>query len=206
LIISVIELDQPLKGLLEKSLEDDQTSRAVRLLYHVAYLGLYWTCKILIENGADVNMQGGLWGSPLQAASSMDHENTVQLLLDHGADVNIQGGRLHRSPFDAAIKYGREHTFLRLVDHGADIRTQIGYYDKVLLWNAWSLKIDPDVAVILLQHGAVMSKFHGGIEAEEELARKDFKRFIAIQMEAKKLEKKNGIITHQNAELLGQLF
>jgi len=43
-----------------------------------------------------------------------------------------------------------------------------------------------EIPVVLLENGAVMSKFHGGIEAEEALAQKDFKRFVAIQMEAHK--------------------
>jgi hypothetical protein len=79
-----------------------------------------------------------------------------------------------------------------LLDHGADISSQTGHYDDVLdqyydsafLRQGWS-KTNAGIAVILLEHGAVMSKFHGGIEAEEALARKDFKRFVAIQVEAR---------------------
>jgi hypothetical protein len=195
-------------------------------LYHAAYLGLYWPCKKLIENRADVNIQGGYYGHPLQAALMTSRENIVQLLLDHGANVNIQGGfreyplraaiyvgqdsivrllldhgadvntqrGLPKSPLHYAIQLCRESTFQLLLDHGADISIQIGYYDEVLDWyyetvvrmfQAWS-EINAEIPVILLEHGAVMSKFHGGIEAEEALARKDFKRFVAIQMEAYK--------------------
>jgi hypothetical protein len=260
LIISLFELEQPLKGLFLRRLEDEQKSGAATPLYIATHLGLHWLCKKLIENGADVNMQGGFYGNPLQAAASvmgrenvvqlllhrganvnlrggyygsalqaatwvgkesiiklfLDHganvnmqggpygyplraalfagkENIVQLLLDHGADVNIEGG-LNRNSLHAAIQYGRESTFHLLLGHGADISIQIGYYDKVLdryyetiarRFQAWS-EIDAEIPVILLEHGAVMSKFHGGIEAEEALARKDFKRFVAIQMEAHK--------------------
>jgi hypothetical protein len=229
LIISLFEPEQPLKGLFSRNyetLEDDQEYGARTPLYYAAIWGLYWPCKTLIENGADVNMQGGLFGNPLQAASWVGRENIVQLLLHHGANVNMQGGfyrnplqaalalshenifqlLLHNgadaniqggrkgSPLRSAISYGRESAFQLLLDHGAEISIQIGYYDEVLdryyekvvrRLRPWS-EINAEIPVILLEHGAVMSKFHGGIEAEEALARKDFKRFVAIQMEAHK--------------------
>jgi ankyrin repeat protein len=287
LIISLFEPEQPLKGLFPGEREDDQKSGDITPLYHAAFQGLYWPCKKLIENGADVNMQGGYYGNPLQAASMKGRENIVQLLLhhgatvnlqgghhgsalqaaictgkesivnvllehganvnrqgghyrnalqaaiytgkesivnillehganvnmrggiygyplraalfgggesivrlllDHGADVNIQGG-LNGSPLYAAIEYGRQSAFQLLLDHGANISSQTGHYDDVLdpyYDSPPRPKINTKIPVILLEHGAVMSKFHGGIEAEEALARKDFKRFVAIQVEARK--------------------
>jgi hypothetical protein len=254
LIISLFELEQPLKGLFADEINDNQESGALPPLYHAAFWGLYWPCKKMIENGADVNMQGGFYGNPLQAASITSHEsivplllhhganvnlqggyygsalqaatwvgkestikllldhraninmqggiwgyplraalvsgmeNIVQLLLDHGADANIQGER-NRSPLHDAIENGGESAFQLLLDHGAHISNLIGYYDEVLdrmLSNDPGSEINAKIPVILLEHGAVISKFHGGIEAEEALARKDFKRFVAIQMEAHK--------------------
>jgi ankyrin repeat protein len=44
---------------------------------------------MLLDRGADVNAQGGRYGSALQAASSEGHDKIVQLLLDKGADVNV---------------------------------------------------------------------------------------------------------------------
>jgi len=40
---------------------------------------------LLLDKGADVNAQGGIYGNALQAASERRHENAVQLLLDKGA-------------------------------------------------------------------------------------------------------------------------
>ncbi|KAF2647015.1 hypothetical protein K491DRAFT_615416, partial [Lophiostoma macrostomum CBS 122681] len=41
--------------------------------------------KLLLDKGADVNAQGGLYGNALQAASIKGHEQVVKLLLDKGA-------------------------------------------------------------------------------------------------------------------------
>jgi ankyrin repeat protein len=48
--------------------------------------------QILLASGANVNAQGGLYGSALQAASLEGHPKTVQVLLAVGANVNDQGG------------------------------------------------------------------------------------------------------------------
>ena len=48
--------------------------------------------ELLIENGADVNAQGGLYGNALQAASYEGLEAIAKLLIENGADVNAQGG------------------------------------------------------------------------------------------------------------------
>ena len=46
---------------------------------------------LLLEKGEDVNMQGGLSGSALQAASSGGHDNIVRLLLENGAEAGVRG-------------------------------------------------------------------------------------------------------------------
>jgi ankyrin repeat protein len=46
--------------------------------------------KLLLGKGADVNAQGGPYGTALCAASSGGHEQVVKLLLNKGADVNAQ--------------------------------------------------------------------------------------------------------------------
>jgi ankyrin repeat protein len=46
---------------------------------------------MLLDKGADVNVQGGEYGNALHAASSIGHKAMVKMLLDKGADVNAQG-------------------------------------------------------------------------------------------------------------------
>ena len=49
--------------------------------------------KLLLENGADVNAEGGKYRNALQAALSEGHKEIVKLLLDKGAEgaSNILG-------------------------------------------------------------------------------------------------------------------
>jgi ankyrin repeat protein len=65
--------------------------------------------QLLIVNNANVNAKGGIYGSPLQIASSGGHENIVQLLIDNGADVNAEGGT-YNSPIQAASAEGDKIT------------------------------------------------------------------------------------------------
>jgi hypothetical protein len=46
-----------------------------------------------VDNDADMNLQGGEFGSTLQAASFGGHLDIVKLLVDRGANVNVEGGR-----------------------------------------------------------------------------------------------------------------
>ena len=46
--------------------------------------------KMLLDAGADVNAQGGLYGSALQAALSQNHQDIAQILRDHGAHEDVK--------------------------------------------------------------------------------------------------------------------
>lgn len=48
------------------------------------------TIKLLVEHGADVNIQGNSGRTALHHASFRGRDKNVKLLLEHGADVNIQ--------------------------------------------------------------------------------------------------------------------
>jgi hypothetical protein len=61
-------------------------------LYFTAMLGLSTITKLMLDNKADVNAQGGYYGNALQAASAGGHEQVVKMLLNNNANVNAQGG------------------------------------------------------------------------------------------------------------------
>jgi ankyrin repeat protein len=89
------------------------------------------TVKILLDAGADVNTQGGYYGTALQAASSNGEEMVVKILLDAGADVNTQGG-YYGTALQPALYEGKEEIVKMLLDAGADVNTQGGHYGTAL--------------------------------------------------------------------------
>jgi hypothetical protein len=73
----------------KKYLKDPKFS--TRLMV-ACFFGHVAVAKWSLEEGADVNAQGGEYGNALQAASSGDHEKVVRLLVDKGADGKAQAG------------------------------------------------------------------------------------------------------------------
>jgi len=79
-------------------------------LQAAAYSDQFWknhlaVMQILLENGANVNAEGGEFGTELQAAA-YHHRPYVELLLRHGADPHIKGGK-YGSAVGAAKEKGR---------------------------------------------------------------------------------------------------
>jgi ankyrin repeat protein len=109
---------QERKPQLAKKDSEDQTS-----LYLAAENGHYLTAELLINMGAEVNAQGGVYGNALQAASYRGHEAIVKLLLEKGAELNAQG-RHFGNALQAASSKGHETTVKILLDNGADIYAQ----------------------------------------------------------------------------------
>jgi hypothetical protein len=87
-------------------------------LYVASARGNHRIVALLLNNGANVNAQGGQYGNALQAASAGGHYQTVALLLDNGAHINAQGGQ-HGNAIQAALyNYFAEVTGL-LLERGA---------------------------------------------------------------------------------------
>jgi len=61
-------------------------------LYVATCVGSQDNIELLLDRGADINTQGGFYGTALQAAAWIGLQEIVQLLLEHGAEVNTQGG------------------------------------------------------------------------------------------------------------------
>ncbi|KZL72745.1 hypothetical protein CT0861_12089, partial [Colletotrichum tofieldiae] len=92
-------------------------------VYFACFKGLTETAKHLILRGAEVNGQGGYYGTALQAASFEGHKQIVQMLLDNGADVNTEGGR-HRTALEAASLKGHKEIVQMLLDKGASVNAK----------------------------------------------------------------------------------
>ncbi|KAJ7017378.1 ankyrin repeat domain-containing protein [Mycena alexandri] len=115
--------------------------------------------QLLVEHGANVNVQGGEYDSALQAASYNGHENIVQLLIEHGANVNAQGGE-YDSALQAASYNGHENIVQLLIEHGANVNAQGGEYDSAL--QAASYMGHKNIVQLLIEHGANVN-LQGGV-------------------------------------------
>ncbi|KAI1085934.1 ankyrin repeat-containing domain protein [Rostrohypoxylon terebratum] len=129
----------------------DQTRKLPPALYYASLGGLQRAVQTLLEEGANVNAQGGLYGNALQAASFRGHEKIVQILLEKGAHVNIQGGR-YGNALQIASSQGQEKIVQILLEKGADVNVQGGYYGNAL--QAASLRGHEKIVQILLEKGA----------------------------------------------------
>ena len=84
--------------------------------------------KVLLNAGADVNVQGGAHGNALNSAIAGGHTNLAETLLAEGADVNAPAG-----PYGNALELAASDPDRRLVQHlldaGADIE-RVGQFGK----------------------------------------------------------------------------
>ncbi|KAF7678877.1 hypothetical protein GT037_002625 [Alternaria burnsii] len=139
--------DDPL--ILNRGLDDMATP-----LYHAARLGLGKITKLLLDQGADVNAQGGEFGNALMAASNGGHTAVAELLINAGANVNsIQG--FWGSPLCLAAGSGSEAMVKLLIDAGADINAPM---PKSCAWgNALQAALEWEkeaMVKLLLEEGA----------------------------------------------------
>ncbi|CAG5158427.1 uncharacterized protein ALTATR162_LOCUS5073 [Alternaria atra] len=100
-------------------------------LYYAALFGLQEVVSLLIDESADVDVQGGHYGNALQAASWEGHEAVVRLLLDKDADANAQGG-VYGNALQAASAKGHEQIAKLLLGAHAAVNAQGGHYSNAL--------------------------------------------------------------------------
>jgi ankyrin repeat protein len=79
---------------------------------------------LLLDGGAQVNMQGEGGTSALHLASKMGNMETVRVLLDHGAQVNMQDDGGMSALHLAASKMGSIEIVRVLLDRGAQVNMQ----------------------------------------------------------------------------------
>ncbi|KAF5334025.1 hypothetical protein D9758_017416 [Tetrapyrgos nigripes] len=120
-------------------------------LYYASMTDLLNVILILVEEGANVNAQGGERGNALQAASCQGNVKIVKLLVEKGADINAQGGQ-YGNALQAASFQGREEIVKLLVEKGADINAQGGQYGNAL--QAASYWGREEIVKLLVEKGA----------------------------------------------------
>jgi ankyrin repeat protein len=100
-------------------------------LYWASELGHNKIVQMLLDRDADVNAQGGRYGSALQAASEEGHDKIVQMLLDAGADVNAQSGLYGNALYAASVR-GYDSIVQMLLDGGKDVNIRDWEYGRAL--------------------------------------------------------------------------
>ena len=79
---------------------------------------------LLISNGADVNVKGGLLGlTPLHTATTDDKIGIAAYLISRGADVNAKD-KLGQTPLHWAASMGRTDIAVLLISKGADVNAR----------------------------------------------------------------------------------
>ncbi|KAF4548471.1 Ankyrin repeat-containing protein 24 [Elsinoe fawcettii] len=123
-------------------------------LMRAAKEGFATTVRVLLDNGADVNAQGGEFGNDgnaLNAAAIRGHLEVVKLLLDKGANVNgpvdWYGNALH-----AAAHGGHLEVVKLLLNKKVDVHARGGKYGTAL--QAAVIRGHLEVVRLLLDNGA----------------------------------------------------
>ncbi|KAH8813960.1 hypothetical protein DL96DRAFT_1821161 [Flagelloscypha sp. PMI_526] len=145
--------------LFAKGARANTTWNGIGLLCYAADAGLFHIVQLLIEEGADVNLQGGAHGLALQAAARRGHYAVVRYLVEKGADVNLQGGE-YGSALQAAAEWGHDTVVQYLVEKGAEIDmqnegtsqrcTQLRHEDTMLWFGSeseWEIRPDTTTAL-----------------------------------------------------------
>ncbi|KAK4077056.1 uncharacterized protein Triagg1_4023 [Trichoderma aggressivum f. europaeum] len=122
---------------------------------------LYPSIRWLLDQGADINIMGGDFGFPLQAACTLtgispdinSNSASTKLLLEicPDIDVNAQGGRFG-SALQAAAFSGQAESVKLLLERNANVNAAGGKYGSAL--NAAIVTGHWNIVEILLQAGA----------------------------------------------------
>jgi ankyrin repeat protein len=128
-------------------------------LYYAALLDLSTIARMLLNEGAEVNKQGGRYGNALHAASFKGHKHIVQTLIKAGAEVDAQNGD-YDNALQAASSEGHELIVKMLLDNKANINAQGGKYSNAL--QAAAAAGHQAIVQLLLDNGADVNR-QGGL-------------------------------------------
>ena len=93
------------------------------ILSDASYEGCYEVCRILLENGANVDGLAELY-TPLHYAADEGHLEIIELLIKNGANVNFRDDDF-QSPFHGAAIRNRADSVKKFFDLGTDLDLNI---------------------------------------------------------------------------------
>jgi len=119
---------------------------------HVAsYEGKYDKVRLLLKEGADVDLRNADQRTPLHFAVQEGHEEIVSFLIANGADVNAKTTQ-GWTPVHLAAETGQLNITKRLIDNGADL--SIRNNDGVQPLHHAILNKHNDIASYMIEKGA----------------------------------------------------
>jgi hypothetical protein len=134
--------------------------------------------RLLLERGAEVNMESTHYDSPLQVASAGGHEAVVRLLLERGAEVNMES-TYYGSPLQVASAGGHEAVVRLLLERGAEANMKSTHYGSPL--QVASASGHEAVVRLLLEKGANLGAEDGkGASALDFAFAGDHQRVIRL--------------------------
>ena len=110
---------------------EESLSEASRALMDAVKEGNIEAVKQHLDDGADVNAEGGL-GTPLHFATDTGHKKIVELLISKGASVNVKD-RLGSTPLHKAAFNGDKEIAELLIAKDADVNTKDGWHATPLV-------------------------------------------------------------------------
>ncbi|KAF7970480.1 hypothetical protein HWV62_23839 [Athelia sp. TMB] len=113
---------QAVQHLINNNADVDRRGReaSTRPLLIASEEGHLEIARLLLDKGANVDFEGGHYGTALQAACARGHLELATLLLDKGANVDVVGGR-YGTALQAACAEGHLELATLLLDKGANV-------------------------------------------------------------------------------------
>ncbi|KAF4344015.1 hypothetical protein FBEOM_2059 [Fusarium beomiforme] len=155
-LAAIFGIDGLLTLLAESGIEMDWDRRnhlGHTALYLAAATGHLSTVSILIENGAEPNIECGAYGSPLYVACFNGYKDIAKKLVQNGASPRC-GSKFH-SAIQAASQGGHEDVLLALIKHDVTIESEEDYEEAIQ-----------------------MATEYGFIKTIDQLLKPTFKRFL----------------------------
>lgn len=147
---------------------DEILSRSESMVYIAAAYNSPEVLKILLDEGADPNIEGGLNQTALQAACYYAYEDIVKTLLERDVKVDIHGGQFG-SALIAACYFDSTEIVAKLIAKGSDINyVSEGNHGSALY--AACMRQREDVVELLLKKGADMNTYGSSLHSPLQVA------------------------------------
>ncbi|XP_074191050.1 serine/threonine-protein kinase TNNI3K isoform X2 [Rhinolophus sinicus] len=158
-------------------------SRLTRNGFTALHLAVYKAADVLLQHGANVNVQDAVFFTPLHIAAYYGHEQVTRLLLKFGADVNVSG-EVGDRPLHLASAKGFFNIAKLLMEEGskADVNAQdnedhvplhfcsrFGHHDIVKYLLQSDLEVQPHVVNIYGDTPLHLACYNGKFEVAKEI-------------------------------------